>query len=170
METFKTIVQTGSFFLFILLAFFMFVAFSNIFKLNKKINRLKKRYDNILKGKGELNLEEVLVAHSEDIDKIKSDIGTIASAQEIIKSDVSKSIQKVGFHKYDAFPELRNRLSYTLVLLDSYNNGIMITSIYGRESSVSFSKEIEKGRAKANISDDEKIALDKALNTYWKWN
>lgn len=165
METFKMIVQTGSFFLFILLALLMIVAFSNIVKLNKKINRLKKRYDNILKGKGEMDIEEVLLSYGKDLDDVKNDVDSIMSIQERIKKDISLSIKKVGIHNYDSFPELKNKLSYTLVLLDSENNGFMITSIYGRESSVSFSKTVKNGTVKVNISDDEKIALNKALGT-----
>lgn len=165
METFKMVVQTGSFFLFILLALLMIVAFSNIVKLNKKINRLKRRYDNILRGKGEMDIEEVLLSYGKDLDDIKNDVDSIMSIQERIKKDISLSVKKVGIHNYDSFPELKNKLSYTLVLLDSENNGFMITSIYGRESSVSFSKTVKNGTVKVNISDDEKIALNKALGT-----
>ncbi|WP_300409180.1 DUF4446 family protein [Lagierella sp.] len=165
METFKTIVQTGSFFLFILLAFLMFVAFSNMFKLNRKVNRLKRRYDNILKGRGELNLEEILLAHSEDIEKIVISQGQIKSRQEQLEDVIKNSIQKVGYHKYDAFPELRNKLSFTLVLMDRDDTGLMLTSIYGRDSSVTFSKRIERGKVTEEISQEEQIALERALKT-----
>ncbi len=165
METFKMVVQTGSFFLFILLALLLIVAFSNIIKLNKKINRLKKRYDNILRGKGEMDIEEVLLSYGKDLDNVKNEVDSILSIQERIKKDISLSVKKVGIHNYDSFPELKNKLSYTLVLLDSENNGFMITSIYGRDSSVSFSKTVKNGTVKVNISDDEKIALNKALDT-----
>lgn len=165
MENFKAVVQTGSFFLFILLAVLLVVAFSNIFKLNKKINRLKKRYDNILKGRGELNIEEVLVAHSEDLESFRKELSSITASQNKIKNDMALAIQKVGFHKYDAFPDLSNKLSYSLVLLDSQDNGVILTSIYGRESSVTFSKRVEGGNSKESISDDEKVALERALNS-----
>lgn len=165
METFKMVVQTGSFFLFILLALLLIVAFSNIIKLNKKINRLKKRYDNILRGKGEMDIEEVLLSYGKDLDNVKNEVDSILSIQERIKKDITLSVKKVGIHNYDSFPELKNKLSYTLVLLDSENNGFMITSIYGRDSSVSFSKTVKNGTVKVNISDDEKIALNKALDT-----
>ncbi|MDO5018762.1 MAG: DUF4446 family protein [Lagierella massiliensis] len=165
METFKTIVQTGSFFLFILLSLLMFIAFSNMFKLNRKINRLKRRYDNILKGKGELNLEEILLSHSEDLDKILISQEQIKSRQDTIESLMEKSIQKVGYYKYDAFPELRNKLSFSLVLMDNKDDGIIITSIYGRDNTVTFSKRIEQGKVSEEISEEEKIAMNMAFKT-----
>ena len=39
----------------------------------------------------------------------------------------------------------------------------MITSIYGRDQSTSFSKKIRAGKADVELSQEEKIALDKAL-------
>lgn len=165
MEVFKTIVQTGIFFLFIILTLLMLLAFSNIVKLNKRVKRLKKRYDIILKGQGELNLEEILLLHSKDIDGIKEDLAKLSIKQEKANIELAKSIQRIGFHKYDAFSYLQNKLSYTLVLLDSDNNGVMLTSIYGRESSHSFAKKVENGKVLGNISDDEKIALNKAIIT-----
>ena len=96
METFKTIVQTGSFFLFILLALLMFIAFTNIFKLNRKINRLKRRYDNILRGRGELNLEEILLSHSKDLDKVIISQEQIKQRQDALESVITKTVQKVG--------------------------------------------------------------------------
>ncbi len=166
MEAFKSIVQTFSFFLIIILAILIIVAFSKILQVNRKVNRLKKRYDNILNGRGELDIEELLLAHTEEIDSIREELSKISGENARLEKNVSLSIQKVGFHKYDAFPDLSNKLSYTLVLLDSFDNGVMITSIYGRENSVSFSKKIEKGISKVDISDDEKIALNRALSTY----
>lgn len=165
MENFKTIVQTGSFFLFIILSVLVVIAFSNIFKLNKKINRLKKRYDNILRGRGELDLEEVLVAHSDELENFRKELDSVTASQNTIKNDMALSIQKVGFHKYDAFPDLSNKLSYSLVLLDSKDDGVILTSIYGRESSVTFSKRIEGGASKESISGEEKVALDRALSS-----
>lgn len=165
MEVFKTIVQTGIFFLFIILTLLMFLAFSNTVKLNKRVKRLKKRYDIILRGQGELNLEEVLVEHAKDIDSIKKDLIKSSMKQEKASIELSKSIQRVGFYKYDAFSYLQNKLSYTLVLLDSDNNGVMLTNIYGRESSNSFAKKVENGKVLGNTSNDEKIALNKAITT-----
>lgn len=163
METFKTIVQTGSFFLFILLAFLMFIAFTNIFKLNRKINRLKRRYDNILRGRGELDLEEILLSHSEDLDKVIISQEQIKQRQDALESVITKTVQKVGYVRYDAFPELRNRLSFSLVLLDGKENGVIFTSIYGRDNSVTFSKVVEKGKVVEDLSEEEKSALEIAL-------
>lgn len=163
LEGFRLFVQTASFFLFILLALFMILAYSRLFQLNTKINRLKRRYDRLLRGQGELNIEELLKAQGEELDETKDKLKSIHQAQKEMVSKVNFSIQKLGYYRYDAFPDSSNELSYTLVLLDSFNNGIMITSLYGREQSTSFGKYIRDGKSKIKLSDEEKHALNMAL-------
>lgn len=136
----------------------------NINNNKKKIARLKKRYDNILRGKGEMNLEEVLIYQGGELEELKQRIDDMALIQKSLNKKATFSIQKIGFYKYNAFPDLTNELSYTLVLLDSFNTGVMITSIFGRESSVGYAKKIVQGNSKLELSKEEEIALGKALD------
>lgn len=36
--------------------------------LNRRINRLRKRYDKLLRGRGEINMEELVSMHSKEIE------------------------------------------------------------------------------------------------------
>ena len=40
-----------------------------LFQVNGRLKRMKKRYDILLKGKGELDLEELLLCYGEEMDK-----------------------------------------------------------------------------------------------------
>ena len=164
MEGFKLFVQSASFFLFIILAVLMIVAYSRIFFLNTKINRLKRRYDRLLRGKGEMDIEALIRSHGEELDEYRKKLDDSVRSQREMSSKVQFSLQKLGYVHYDAFPDSNNELSYTLVILDSFNNGIMITSLYGREQSTAFAKYIRDGKTKIKISDEEKKALDMAIN------
>ena len=164
LESFRLFVQTASFLLFIVLALFMIIAYSRLFHLNKKINRLKKRYDRLLRGQGDFNLEELIGLHGQQIQENKDQMKDIIQSQKEMYSKVQFSFQKLGFVQYDAFPDTMNELSYTLVLLDSFNNGVMITSIYGREQSTSFTKYIRDGKTNIKLSPEERAALKMAVN------
>lgn len=228
------------FIIFIIMSVIIFVLMYNVFDLTGKISRLQKRYTTLVKGRGEINLEEILRAHATDIEntnilvsdmkkvthqlnknyvntehninnRIESEIGEVKgrftelyenlnnklleeisnldnkfssklhSQHEEIKLDVAKveegvkrninllndqlsfAIQKVGFNKYDAFENQTGNLSFTIVLLDKYSNGIMITSINGREDNYNYSKVIKNGESEYEISPEEQVALDMAL-------
>ena len=64
---------------------------------------------------------------------------------------------------YDAFEYLTNKLSYSLCLLDANDNGLIITSIFGREQSTNYIKIITNAKCSEKLSDEENEALKKAL-------
>lgn len=164
MEEFRLFVQTASFFLFIILALLMIAAYSRLFFLNTKINRLKRRYDHLLRGKGDMDMEGLIRSHGEELDEFRKKLDDSLRSQKEMNTKVQFSLQKLGYVRYDAFPDSNNELSYTMVILDSFNNGIMITSLYGREQSTSFAKYIRDGKSKIKLSDEEKQALKMAIN------
>ncbi|KAB6301523.1 DUF4446 family protein, partial [Bacteroides xylanisolvens] len=65
--------------------------------------------------------------------------------------------------KYNAFDNIGNDLSFSLTLLDGNNNGVCISSIYGRNDSRIFSKPIVKGKSLVNLSQEELESLNEAL-------
>ena len=71
--------------------------------------------------------------------------------------------KKIGFIKYNAFENIGNDLSFALTLLDGNNNGICISSIYGRSESRIFSKPIVKGKSLVSLSQEELESLNEAL-------
>ncbi|WP_297377743.1 DUF4446 family protein [uncultured Helcococcus sp.] len=132
--------------------------------ISSRISSLDARYKN--------ELDEI----KERLDK---SFDSLNKAQEDFENEIGKdtdkrlknmneqlafAVQKVVLHKYDAFENQTGKLSFTMVLLDRFNNGIMLTSINARESSYNYTKHIQNGRSDIEMSRDEQIALDKALN------
>ena len=52
-----------------------------------------------------------------------------------------------------------------MTLLDGNNNGVCISSVYGRSESRIFSKPIVKGKSLAGLSQEEMESLNDALGT-----
>lgn len=85
----------------------------------------------------------------------------------IVEENMEKTalcIQKLAFVRYNAFDYLTNDLSYSLALLNDFNDGVIITSIFGREQSSTYIKEIKKGKSSSKLSEHEIQALKKAIN------
>ena len=66
---------------------------------------------------------------------------------------------------YDAFKEMGGNLSFALCLLDDNNNGFILNTMHGRESSYTYIKEIENGTAYSTLGEEEKQALQKAISS-----
>lgn len=75
----------------------------------------------------------------------------------------SFSIQKIGYIRYNAFSDMGNQLSYSIALMDNYNSGFVLSSLYGRDSTVNYSKPLKNGSSRIPLSAEEQIAIDRAI-------
>ena len=56
-----------------------------------------------------------------------------------------------------------SELSFSIALLDNFSNGFVLTSIYGREQSISYAKPIKDGKSLYPLSVEEMQAIDRAI-------
>ena len=129
-----------------------------------QISKFKKKYTRFMLGKDGANLEKDIMTLYEDnkymklsIDKNREDI------KELFKKHEA-AFQKVGLVKYDAFTEMGGKLSFALALLDEKNNGFIINSVHSAEGCYSYTKEIKNGLCDISLGDEEKKALDMAMD------
>ena len=81
-----------------------------------------------------------------------------ASIEEIVKI-IQGSYQKFAMIRYNPFRETGGDQSFSMALLDLRDNGIVITSIHGREVDRMYAKEIINGKSKNNLSAEEIEAI-----------
>ena len=76
-----------------------------------------------------------------------------------------KAIQKVGVVRFNAFSNTGSDLSFAVALLDHYDNGVVFSSLFGRNESRIYAKPIRGGESTYLLTEDEKEALQKAKET-----
>ena len=64
--------------------------------------------------------------------------------------------------RYNAFRETGSDLSFSLALLDRDLDGIVLTSLFGREESRCYGKPVKQGKSSYFLSEEEVQALDEA--------
>ena len=130
-----------------------------------KISRLMNRYEKFMRGKNAENLAGSLEENFQQVEKLTiSHQKTQLKVEEALHS-ITTTFHKLGIVKYDAFKEMGGNLSFALCLLDDNNTGFILNTMHGRESSYTYIKEIIKGEAYATLGEEEKEALEKALNS-----
>lgn len=144
----------------------VFIAFVvMIIMQNNKIKKLMSRYERFMKGK---NAEDLSGAIEENF-KQMSDLQVEHQKSELKVEEtiqtMTSTFRKLGIVKYDAFKEMGGNLSFALCLLDDNNTGFILNTMHGRDSSYTYIKEIIKGEAYATLGEEEKEALDKAMNS-----
>jgi hypothetical protein len=130
-----------------------------------KMTKLKKRYNQFLSGKDAQSLEDTLVQRLDQIDDLlKSDEDTKNKVQMVL-DHLDATYQKVGLVKYDAFNEMGGKLSFSLALLNRKNDGFIINAMHSREGCYTYIKEIINGNSIILLGEEEKEALEMALNS-----
>jgi hypothetical protein len=87
-----------------------------------------------------------------------------ARAKEIVQigEALSGCVQKVAVVRYDAFQDVGNDLSYSIALLDSEDNGVVLTGIYGRDSTTTYAKPVSGGASQYVLTEEEEEAISDA--------
>ncbi len=72
-------------------------------------------------------------------------------------------VQKVGIVRFNPFKEIGGDHSFSLVLLDGEDSGVVVTCLHTRERTRVYMKGIKKGKSELDLSLEEKKALEKAI-------
>lgn len=127
----------------------------------EKISKDSLEYRKNIDNKIDSSIENINQLAKNEIEKLDDRTG------KILEENMERTalcIQKLAFVKYNAFDYLTNELSYSLALLNDFNDGIIITSIFGREQSSIYIKEVKKGKSTSKLSEHELQALKRAIN------
>ena len=102
------------------------------------------------------NLEQLLSQFKD----LKENLGKISNKLEELKKNNKFSIQGIGIVRFNPFKESGGDQSFSIALLDGSKDGVVITSLYGREGNRIFAKPIRKGRSEYLLTEEEKKAIE----------
>ncbi len=131
-----------------------------------RLNQLHRRYQQLMRGVNKANLEELIFKQSEQINDLRDQVKQIREKQAEVYQDIKESLGPIGIVRYNAFNDVGSDLSYSIAILNRDHNGVVLTSLYGREDSRTYAKPIEKGDSKYKLTDEEKEALQMALHKH----
>ena len=129
-----------------------------------QMHKLKKKYKMFMDGKNAKTLEESIKSRMDQIDYLISSNQKNENDIEIILKIMKNKFQKVGLVKYDAFQEMGGKLSFSLALLNEINDGFIINAMHSREGCYTYIKEVIDGNSIIALGDEEKEALEMAIN------
>lgn len=129
-----------------------------------KMSKLKKNYRIFMEGNDAKSLEDTLIKRLDQIDDLMESDKENKEAIQVVLDHLDATYQKVGLVKYDAFNEMGGKLSFSLALLNRKNDGFIINAMHSREGCYTYIKEIINGNSVILLSEEEKEALEEAVN------
>jgi hypothetical protein len=146
----------------ILLALIVFI------NINIKLSRLNKRYRKLMMGMDGQNIEGLLMTHIDDVRHSLKKVDALSQECQRLSHVTSTCIQNVGIIRFNAFEDTGSDLSFAIAMLDAENNGVVISSIFGRNESRTYAKPVTAGQSPYFLTEEEKQALAKAKEKFSK--
>ncbi len=131
--------------------------------LQYQVWKFSKKQKQIFAGKKAADLEDVIYEVTKKVQISEKEIEKIKKTLSYHSSITTKSIQKVGLVRFNPFKDTGGDLSFAIALLDLKNNGLVISSLHGREGTRIYSKPVRGGQSQYNLSAEEKQAINLAV-------
>ena len=123
---------------------------------NRSLTQLKKIF---FTGTSSVNLEDVTLQLQQRL-KISEEQQELLQRQlKELKQHSEFAIQKTGLVRFNPFGDGGGNFSFCLALLDANDNGVVITSMYGREQNRIYAKKIRKGAGDSQLNEEEQKAI-----------
>jgi hypothetical protein len=79
-----------------------------------------------------------------------------------LRKEAAGVLRHLAVVRYDAFEEMGGRLSWSLALLDDGGDGVVLTSIRGRNEARTYAKSVTTWRSDQDLSPEETEAITHA--------
>ena len=130
-----------------------------------KIRKLKSKYLKFMNGLSGVNIERVLDDCLDKVNFVIDKNKEIEYQINTIERNMYYCIQKVGVVRYNGFDNVGSDLSYSIALLDNNDDGLVISSLYSRDSSSTYAKPVANSKSRYALSAEEIKAIDIAKKT-----
>lgn len=108
-------------------------------------------------------LRGVLEGQARQIQRLEAVARSLTATDRRQDGLIQEAVRHVGLVRYDAFEDVGGRLSFSCALLDDRGDGVVMTSINGRQDTRVYAKPIVGGRSSYNLSIEEEEAIRRAL-------
>jgi hypothetical protein len=124
---------------------------------------LRKSIFILKKGTDGQNMVEQVAEHIEEVRDNSDRVDDLSRKYDYVLDVLAGTVQRVAVVRFDAFEDMGGKLSYAVAMLDDERNGVIYTSIYGRNENRTYAKAVAGGRSAHTLSKEEDEALRRAL-------
>lgn len=108
------------------------------------------------------DLEQILIDQNRGITKLNQELKQLdQSLTELYKLN-RNNLQKVGFMRFNPFDDAGGNISFTAALLTAQDDGVVISSLHGREGTRVYAKSVRGGSSESELTEEEISAIKNA--------
>jgi len=115
-------------------------------------------------GKEAKNLDTVLLNQLKEVQALDQEIQELFGISNQLRELCLKSLHKTHVVRFNPFKEVGGNQSFSVVLLDGKNSGVVISSLHTREGTRVYAKPVALGEANGfPLTEEEKLAISQAI-------
>lgn len=126
--------------------------------------RSERRWGALLRGTSGGTLEDLLQEHLIGRVRLEAEVESLNARAKRLEVDGQSAKRHVGLVRFDAFDEVGGEQSFALAVMDDRGDGMVVTSIVGRESCRVYAKSLVGGRSERELSGEERRAVRQAVD------
>jgi len=137
-------------------------------KQQRRLAKLERRYQTLTRGSDGVDWQRMLEKLSEDMETVMMCQQAEGVSIADIKQQFESALYKKAMIHYDAFPNISGELSFSVAVLNGYNNGFVLSNIHGREDARCYLREVISGRIEMPCTAEEILVVEKAKHKKWE--
>lgn len=125
--------------------------------------RLKRRLHYWNEVSSTADLEGVFQHTQEAVNSMQSQVDQVHESIQRIGEALRQKVSTPVMQRFNAFSEVGSDLSYSVALLDDAGDGVVLTSIYGRDDSVTYGKPVHNGESTYMLTSEEQAVIQSSM-------
>jgi hypothetical protein len=125
-------------------------------------NRVRRRYLRTFGSDKPADVEALITHLHEKLDAAVDQFDALSGRVDRLDARVTEAISRVGLVRFNPFEDTGSDLSFSAALLNDHGDGLVLTSLWGRDEVRLYAKPIERHESRYALSQEEKQALDLA--------
>jgi hypothetical protein len=123
-----------------------------------KLSRMMRAYARMQGGRSD-DLVDVVNRQADEVERLGAEVVRLRDQVKALHVEIADSLRHVAVVRYDAFPDMGGRLSFSVALLDDDGDGLVLTSINGRSETRTYAKGVKSGGSDHQLSPEEQQAI-----------
>lgn len=154
----------GSTIVTVLLVFLVILLIIWVALISYNLGVLRRSQRILSRGMTDSSLQDILAKHFLRVDGLEDRIEHLEQGLDELHGIQLNAVQRLGLVRYDAFDDMGGELSFALALLNEHGNGVVISTITGRQDNRTYTKQVVRGRAAIQPSAEEDAAIKQAMS------
>ncbi|HEY3314191.1 MAG TPA: DUF4446 family protein [Bacillota bacterium] len=109
------------------------------------------------------DLQALFASIDQRLTHSETDLADLRRSRQDILESLGRCFQGIGMVRFNAFEGVGSDLSFSFALIDGHRDGVVLSSLFGRDESRIYAKPIKDGQSTYQLTGEEKDAVRQAL-------